>query len=330
MKTKIIASLGPSTESSSMLVQLEKAGVDIFRLNISHGDMSWHIDMINKIKKHTKAQVLIDTKGPELRTGKLTKNLDLKVGNIVRVTNQKDQKGILIEYHALLTSLHMGDIILINSGYIVLQVTRIYNDFLEAKVVRGGVLTSFRHVNIPHISLDLPILTGHDKQYLDALLDMEVDIIALSFTRTLEDITIMKEFLKKKNSNAWLISKIESLEGVENVQEILTQSYGIMVARGDLGTETSWHKIGVLEQDLLRKAHNKKKPVVVATQMLQSMVEHALPTRAEVMDISIAVQMGAKFVMLSDETAVGKFPIESVAAMKKIAEYAEKYPLFVA
>ncbi len=334
MKTKIIATIGPASEKDKIIAQISQAGAKRFRLNMSHGDVAWHVKMIKKLRKIPKVEIILDTKGPEIRTGKQEKPFYVKKEESVIITTNPKEKTktknqIFINYRELGRLLKKGEIIMIDSGKIVLKVVSIEDDKIFTKVKDPGIMSSFRHVNLPGKKINLPILTNSDKEILKQCKEFNIEKIAISFVRDVSDIKEVKMFLKENDINAKIISKIEHTEALKNIDKIIKESDEIMIARGDLGVETPWYAVPVEEELLIKKAHKFKKPIIVATQMLSSMVNDDIPSRADVMDISIAVQLGAQTVMLSDETASGKFPVEAVTAMATIVKYAEKHKIIM-
>lgn len=336
MKTKIIATMGPAVESVEKIKQLITAGVSFFRLNLSHGTVSWNEGIIEKIRDNTDAEIILDTKGPEIRTCLMEHAVHVESGQELVITTStyatKDFgriKKIAVTYDAILTIVKPGDSIAIDSGKIMTEVLRISSDAIYTKVLTGGIITSTRHVNLPGVLIDLPILTEGDKLNLLMGCKYGVDKVAVSFVRGKKDVEDVRAFLTSNGSKAKIVSKIEHVAAMENLDEIIEVSDEIMVARGDLGIEIPWYSVAIAEELIIKKCKEKKCPVIVATQMMSSMQNNAIPTRAEVMDVTIAVQLGAGCVMLSEETTIGKFPIETVKSMKMIAEYAEEHNLIL-
>lgn len=330
MKTQIIATLGPVTQDEEKIKELIDAGVSVLRINMSHGNVEWTKGIVEKIRKSTDARIMLDTKGPEIRVSKVPQAIEIQNNEMVQIAYEKDATSpeiIPVTYPGISNILKAGDKIVIDSGKMVARVDHIEGSIIYALVIQGGTITSGRHLNLPGVYIDLPILTESDKENITAAASFQFDKLALSFVRNKEDIEEARAFLKTLNVEAKIISKIEHVAALENLMEIIEASDEIMVARGDLGVEIPWHKIAVKEEQIIQACKEKGKPVIVATQMLLSMQENAIPTRAEVMDVTIAVQLGANFIMLSDETTVGKYPKETVQAMKKIAEYAEGFPI---
>lgn len=332
-ETKIIATIGPSSEKESILRKMFIAGVDIIRFNFSHGNYETFSKNIKAIKELNKKmrraiKILADLKGNRIRVRNIKENIPLKKGEIIFLTKKNipsDSKTISFDYSGDLKPIKAGHRIYIDDGTIELEVLSVKKDTIKAKVLIDGILKDKKGVNIPESKLDFPILNSEDKNDLIFALDNSFDYIAQSFVRTAKDITIIKKIVKEKNSKALVIAKIENREALENIDEIIEVSDGIMIARGDLGISVPIYEIPVIQKELLRKAIEKKKMAIVATHMLESMIENNVPTRAEVTDVANAIFDGAKFLMLSAETAAGKHPVESVNMMNKIIIHTEKF-----
>ncbi len=330
-KTKIVATLGPSSEDK--IDQLIKAGVNVFRLNFSHGSYETHKNYIQKIRYWEKKLgipigILQDLSGPKIRLGEIKEPFYVKYGDVIKIVKQKivgTKEAVSINYPQILDELKPGDRIYIADGTIRLKVVDKTEDAVVAKVILGGLISSRKGVNFPKIHLNIPALTEKDKEDIKFGLEHGVDIIALSFVKNSQDVINTKEFIKSiKDIDIPVFSKIEKHEAVENIDKILEVSDGIMVARGDLGVEIEMEKVPVVQKMIIRKANEKAKPVITATQMLISMVSSMRPTRAEVSDIANAVLDGTDAVMLSDETTIGKFPVEAVSVMRRTIEETEK------
>lgn len=330
MKTKIIATVGPATQSPEMLKELEKEGVSVFRLNMSHGTVGWNESMVQLIHENTSAKVLLDTKGPEIRTCHVEHDVHVTKGETIIIADERHNphefdplQCILVTYEKIASIVKNGMKIIIDSGSVILEVEKIENGVVWTKVLRPGVITSRRHVNIPGAYIDLPILTDMDEKNLLMGIKQGFDKVAVSFTRHAEDVRQVRQFLAKHGGKAIIVAKIENQEALENIDEIIAEADEIMIARGDLGVEIMWYEVPHREFEILEKCKKAGRQVIVATEMMTSMKESPRPTRAEVMDVTIAVKSGANFVMLSDETTVGKFPAQTVKAMRQIAEYTE-------
>ena len=327
-RTKIVCTLGPSSESKSSLEKMITAGMDVVRLNFSHNSQEWHKETFNKIRSVSdEITILFDLQGPKIRLGELSDAYVLTQGDEFILTTEEiigDNKRATISLKSLPRALKKKDLIFINDGIIGLRVKKIENQDIFCEVLSSGEIRSKKGINIPNVKLDVPCLTPKDLKDLDFALKLEPDYIALSFVRSHEDVLSLKEIIKNTNLVIPIVSKIEHAFAVKNFDKILRESDAIMVARGDLGIETSVTKLPILQKELIRKCNQVGKPVITATQMLESMITNARPTRAEASDVANAIYDGTDAVMLSAETAVGKYPIESIGMMNKIALNVEK------
>jgi pyruvate kinase len=332
-KTKIVCTIGPSSEWPQILEGLIQAGMNVARLNFSHGTQAEHLRKIENIRQiadrmKQPVAILQDLSGPKIRVGKVKEGgVALRQGGNFFLTNQEitgDEKGVSVNYAPLPDEVKPGDTILLSDGTIELQVLRSEGQKIRCRVVAGGVLTSHKGVNFPTRSILASAFTEKDRQDLLFGIQHGVDLIGLSYVKEAADIKGVKRFLEKESANIPVIAKIERREALEHVDEILGASDGVMVARGDLGVETPLEKIPNVQKMLIRKANALGKPVITATQMLRSMVDHTQPTRAEVTDVVNAIYDGTDAIMLSEETASGQFPVESVRMMAKIAQSAEE------
>jgi len=337
--TKVICTIGPKTKSKEMLHKLMDSGMSVARLNFSHGTHEYHSEVIDNIKGVLQERnqvtgycsIMLDTKGPEIRTGKLKdhKPVPLKVGQQVDVTTDLaavgDEKLIVIDYQDLVNSVQTGGNILIADGNISLTINSIEKDkkLCHCTVNNSAVLGENKNVHLPGAKVTLPALSEKDKSDLLFGVRKGVDSIAASFIRSADDIRQIKEVLGEAGKDIKIISKIESTEGLENFNEILEASDGIMVARGDLGVELPLEKIFIAQKMMISKCNAAGKPVITATQMLESMIQNPRPTRAEATDVANAVLDGSDCVMLSGETASGEFPVEAVEYMARISKQAE-------
>lgn len=331
-KTKIVCTIGPISSSYDMLEKLATAGMNVARLNMSHGahdnceKIIKAIRTLNKKLDHPVA-VLIDTQGPEIRTGDLNNDLNLKSGDVVSVVARGEadveSSSIHINYEDIIHDVEVGDKITVDNGLINLEVLSKEARIMQCKVIDGGVLKSKRHVNLPGIRVNLPAITEKDKRDIAFAVEQEVDFIALSFVRSPEDIHTLKKLLGKKADKIKIIAKIEDQEGVKNLDEIIAVSDGIMVARGDLGVEIPFELLPRVQRRIIRQCAIHGKRVIVATHMLESMIESPMPTRAEVTDVANAVYEEADAIMLSGETTIGKYPIKCVEVLDKIARATE-------
>lgn len=332
-KTKIICTIGPATSSFEMLQSMAEAGMNIVRLNMSHGDHESHGKVIKAIKTINQktefaVPVLLDTQGPEIRTGAMEGELELTNGDEITVSVRSgnvEEKSISIEYEDLLETVSEGDRITVDNGLINLEVLEKQKRQMRCRVIDGGTLGSKRHVNFPGVKVNLPAITKKDREDILFGLEQGVDFIALSFVRDAEDVRQLKELLGDKAGKVKIISKIEDQEGVKNLDEIIKESDGIMVARGDLGVEIDFEELPNVQRRILKRCHQYGKRVIVATHMLESMIENPMPTRAEVTDVANAVYEEADAIMLSGETAMGKYPIKCIENLDKIARQSEKW-----
>ncbi len=334
-KTKIVATIGPASESYDNLLKLVKAGVDIFRLNFSHGTHEQHAEVIKRInqineKHQTHVGILADLQGPKLRIGKIENNaLQLDDGDIITFTNEEKvgtKDGIFMSYEQFAQDVKVGEKILVDDGKIVLEVIESdKTSNVKLKVLYGGILSSNKGVNMPDTAISLPSLTEKDLIDLAFMVTQPVHWIALSFVRKAADVMDLKRRLAKAEHPARVISKIEKPEALKNIKEIIKVSDAIMVARGDLGVEVPMEKLPALQKQIINNCIQKAKPVIVATQMMESMITNPSPSRAEVTDVANAVLDGTDAVMLSGETSVGKHPDLVVKAMNKIIVEAENH-----
>ena len=327
IKTKIICTIGPETESFEMQQRMAGAGMNIARLNMSHGDHDWHQRVIKHIRTLNRkikfpVAIMLDTQGPEIRTGHLASDLDLKKGSVISIVvrgeSDPEETSIHIDYDDLIRTVQAGDKITVDSGLINLEVLEKHERMMRCRVLDGGVLKSKRHVNLPGVRVNLPAITKKDRRDIKFGIASDVDYIALSFVREAADILQLKELLGNKVGKIKIIAKIEDEEGVKNVNEIIEQVDGVMVARGDLGVEIDVAETPMVQKHIIRKCQEYSRPVIVATQMLDSMQNSSRPTRAEASDVANAILDGTDACMLSGETAIGGFPVESVKMMNRI------------
>jgi pyruvate kinase len=332
-KTKIVCTIGPASESPQTLEALIKAGMNVARLNFSHGTHAEHLRKIESIREiayqlRQPVAILQDLPGPKIRIGMMkVGGTELRRGEKFLLTNRQimgDEKGASVSYPSLPSEVKTGDRILLADGSIELQVMGSDGQDIECRVVVGGILTSHKGINIPTGTILAAAFTERDHEDLLFGIQKGVDLIGLSYVKEASDIERAKEILKKESADIQVIAKIERKEALENIDEILSAADGIMVARGDLGIETPLERIPNVQKRLIRKANALGKPVITATQMLRSMIDHTQPTRAEVTDVVNAIYDGTDAVMLSEETATGRFPIEAVQMMAKIAQAAEE------
>ncbi|NLU91599.1 pyruvate kinase [Chitinophaga sp. Ak27] len=333
-KTKIVATVGPACDTYDGLLTLVKAGVNVFRLNFSHGShedklrIIEYIRQINKTEPYTVA-ILADLQGPKLRVGEIENNaLPLKKGDILTFVNEKlvgNMEKIYVSYPDLYKDLRPGQKILLDDGKIETIVKEITaNGEIKAEVSLPGVLSSKKGFNLPDTKISLPALTEKDIIDLEFIIDHECDWVALSFVRSVKDLSELRKRLEARNSKIKVISKIEKPEAIQNLKEIIWESDGVMIARGDLGVELPVEQIPMIQKDIIRKCIHRAKPVIVATQMMESMMDRTRPNRSEITDVANAVLEGADAVMLSGETATGMFPELVIQTMNKIIQEVEK------
>jgi len=331
--TKIIATLGPATESKEMLGRLISSGVDILRLNMAHASHQWVEDAMwfirevsNEVGRHV--GVMMDVKGPEIRTGLVEEAIPLKEGDEIEFfiegcQGSGDVPAVSVNYAGLPGEVSEGDVVLVDSGLIQMKVLSKSEERIRFQVLTPGELGSRRHINLPGIQVDLPALTEKDKNDLRAGVKAGIDFVALSFVRQADDVKTLKAFLEELGSKARIIAKIEDQAGVRNMKEIIRAADGVMVARGDLGIEIDYPKLPLVQTELIEACQADGKPVIVATHMLESMISSPIPTRAEVSDVSHAIREQADAIMLSGETTTGAYPLESVEVFQKIIDSIE-------
>lgn len=333
-RTKILATLGPASDSPEIIKQLIETGANVFRLNMSHGEHTAHEKTYNLVRNiadelNKPIAILADLCGPKIRTGRFKDGqIILENGATVTVTTRdiEGEAGLIpSQYEALANDVKPGNRILLNDGNLELSVHSIDGTEISCTVVYGGVLKNNKGINLPGANVSAPSLTDKDRKDAQFALGLGVDFIALSFVRCAKDINDLRTVITKAGANTNIIAKIEKPEALEDADGILDAADGIMVARGDLGVELKPEQVPVAQSQLIDRARQKFKPVIVATQMLESMIENARPTRAEVTDISYAVTLGADAVMLSAESAAGSFPVESVDMMDRILRQTETY-----
>ena len=333
-KTKIVCTIGPASESIDTLKELIKSGLNVCRLNFSHGNYEEHgkrIDNIKAARNEMKLPIaiLLDTKGPEIRTGKFSSlEVNLVEGQNFIITMEEvlgDETKCTVSYKELVNDVKPGNQILIDDGLVGLAVKEIKGQEILCIVQNAGTIKDNKGVNVPNVKINLPAITPKDKKDIEFGIEQGIDFIAASFVRKASDVLAIREILEENNAtNIQIISKIENQEGVDNIDEILEVSDGLMVARGDLGVEIPTEDIPIVQKELIKKCNILGKPVITATQMLDSMIRNPRPTRAEVTDVANAIFDGTDAIMLSGETAAGKYPLESVKTMASIAIRAEQ------
>ena len=333
-RTKIVATVGPACDTYEKLLALVKAGVNVFRLNFSHGaheDKARIIEHIRKINSTEPYNISIlgDLQGPKLRVGEIQNNeLDIQPGDILTFTNEKiigTKERIYVSYPNLHADVKIGNMIMIDDGKLEVKVIGIEkNNDVKVIVTMGGILSSKKGINLPDTKISLPALTEKDLVDLDFIIEQKLDWVALSFVRSVQDIVILRSKLQEKKSKTKIIAKIEKPEALTNIRDIIVESDGIMVARGDLGVELPVEQVPLIQKQLIRKSLHRAKPVIVATQMMESMIDRSKPNRSEITDVANAVLEGADAVMLSAETATGKHPVLVVETMRKIIMQVER------
>ena len=333
-KTKIVCTLGPASENEETLRELIKNGLNVCRLNFSHGSHEEHkgrMDLVKKLREELNmpTAILLDTKGPEIRTGKFdVPEVLLEEGQTFTITMKDvmgDKEICTVSYKGLANDVKPGDTILIDDGLVGLTVKEVNNDNIVCEVQNSGIVKNHKGVNVPGVKVNLPAITEKDRSDIEFGIEQGIDFIAASFVRKVSDVLAIREILEENNAeHIKIISKIENQEGVENLDEIIEVSDGIMVARGDLGVEIPTEEIPVVQKLMIKKCNEAGKPVITATQMLDSMIRNPRPTRAEVTDVANAIYDGTDAIMLSGETAAGKYPVEAVKTMATIAKRAEE------
>ncbi len=334
-KTKIVATMGPATADKQVLKQMILDGLNVCRLNCSHGSHEDHkksIDLIREINEETglNVSILADLQGPKIRTYEMENNgVMMKEGAIVtivteRITGTAEKFGI--SYSLMPRDVQPGERILLDDGKLQMEIVETNGESeIKAKVIHGGILSSKKGVNLPNTKISLPSLTEKDREDLEFALANDVDWIGLSFVRSARDIIELKHIISNRQAKARVVAKIEKPEAIDDIDEIIKVTDALMVARGDLGVEVPYQNVPLIQKMLIRKGHQFAKPVIVATQMMESMITNVTPTRAEVNDVANAVLDGADAVMLSGETSVGKFPIEVIRTMVNIVDEMEKF-----
>src|SRR5665647_3469285 len=328
-KTKIVATISDKNCEPEFIKELYEAGMNIIRINSAHLNIEGALRIIKNTRQVSdKIAILLDTKGPEIRTTICDALIPLKKGGTINIIGDPDKKSspeaIYVTYVSFSSDIPLGSLILMDDGELELRVLRKKGDALECIIENDGILLSRKSVNVPSVKITLPSLTEKDKAFLEMAAKNNVDFIAHSFVRSKQDVLDVQKVLDSFNSKIKIIAKIENQEGVDNIDDILDSAYGIMVARGDLGIEIPYEQIPGIQKMIINKCIVTRKPVIVATQMLQSMITNPRPTRAEISDIANAIYSQTDAIMLSGETANGKYPVESVKTMTKVALEVEK------
>lgn len=326
-RTKIVATIGPASAEKDTMEKLIRAGVDVCRINSSHGNYELMEKVIQNVRQlndelHTHVAILFDLQGPKLRIGDLENEFELKENDSLILTTNEcigTPKKVYIKYPQFVNDVSVGESVLINDGNIELRISsKISDEEVKTVVLHGGVLSSRKGVNLPHTQISLPSLTEKDMKDLDFALHFDVEWIGLSFVRKAEDVIALKQIIRDKESYSRVVAKIEKPDAVLNIDRIIEVADAVMVARGDLGVEMPMEQVPVIQKTIVFKCNAASKPVIIATQMMESMITHFRPTRAEANDVGNAVFDGADALMLSAETSVGKYPVQAVHAMQKI------------
>lgn len=330
-KTKIVATIGPASDSEEVLSQLIKNGVDLFRFNLKHNNFDWHKNTILKARKmaeklNKKVGIMVDFQGPELRVE--TRNgddLEIKAGDSIFITDKfiDNEKSIKINPSLVIKQIKKGDVVFLDGGDLELKIINKKRNILEAKIERDYIIKNRKSLNVPSRNFNLPLLANRDMEALAKMEELEIDYVALSFVKKDEDVKILKKLLAKINPEIGVIAKIENASAIKNLEEIIMVSDGIMVARGDLGIEVPIRELAFWQKTIIDLSRKNNKPVIVATQMLKSMVDNHRPTRAEATDVSNAVFDGVDALMLSEETAIGKYPAKVAEEMANITIFSE-------
>ena len=331
-KTKIICTLGPATEATDVLRQLIDAGTDIFRVNMSHADHRSVRDVVPRIralaqKARRPVAILLDTQGPAVRTGQLKSDLYLKQGDILELTvagaRSEEPYSVDVNYDGFIDDVSVGDTVLVDNGLIRITVIEKRGKRILCKVITPGILGSRRHINLPGVHVNLPPLTKKDIADISLGAELGVDFVALSFVREKSDIEQLRKLLLKKKSKAQIVAKIEDQLAVRSIDTMIESADVIMVARGDLGVECPMEELPIIQRRIVKKCIRVGKPVIIATQLLESMITNPLPTRAEITDVANAVFEQADALMLSAETALGRYPVECVEVLNRVARRIE-------
>jgi pyruvate kinase len=332
-KTKIIATLGPATQSVEMIGKMIDGGMNIARLNMSHADHEWIRNIAATIRGAARERgvhvgLLMDTQGPAIRTGDLKAALDLKPGQkftlTVRGEKSEEERSVDVNYENFINDISVGDIVLIDNGEIEMKVLEKLHNKIECEVLTPGTLRSRRHINLPGVKVSLPALTGKDLADIALGLQIGVDYIALSFVREAKDLMQLKAVISHADKKPMIIAKIEDQQAVKNLNEIINEADGVMVARGDLGIEMPYEELPIIQRKAVKRCLHVGKPVIVATHMLESMIENPMPTRAEITDVANAVFEQSDAIMLSGETTVGKYPLKCLEVFDRISQRIER------
>ncbi len=327
-RTKIVATVGPAIDNENKIKELINAGVNVFRLNTSHGNMEYHREKFNLIRKVSQkigeyVAIMVDLQGPKIRVGNMDKEIFLKDGEKIIFSPIKEEGTIPVDYDGIANDVQKGDKILIDDGKISVIVDKTEENKVYVTVLNGGILKPRKGINIPSSASSLDSVTPKDVEFIKFAVDMKADYIALSFVREKNDVLLAKKYINDFGSSIPLIAKLEKPQAIENLSEIVSVSDCIMIARGDLGIELSPVEVPICQKIIIDECNKQKKPVIVATQMLESMIGAPIPTRAEASDVANAILDGADAVMLSGETSIGEYALDAVKTMADIAKQAE-------
>lgn len=336
-RTKIIFTVGPATESDEMLDRMIAAGVDICRINMAHATGEWTRTVVRRIRAASQRTgreigIMMDVKGPEVRTGDLETPLELTPGEVFDFTvrpgggteSSEEVRSVDVNYRELINDIHVGDTVLVDNGVIRMEVLEKNNARIRCRVLTAGTLGSRRHINLPGVRVNLPPLTEKDKRDIAVAVEEGIDFIALSFVRDKSDIVLLRELLEEHKSSALIIAKIEDQQAIRNLDEIIQESDCLMVARGDLGIECPYEELPIIQRRAVKTCLQVGRPVIIATHMLESMIHSPMPTRAEITDVANAVFEQGDCVMLSGETTVGVYPEECVTVLDRVARRIER------
>src|SRR6266480_3504633 len=332
-RTKIICTLGPATDKTETLRELMEAGADVFRLNMSHAKHEWVRELVPRVRRIATEMgrpiaILLDTQGPAIRTGELKSNLKLKIGDILEFTvhgaKNEEKYSVDVNYDGLVNDISVGDIVLVDNGVMRLLVLAKKRNRIRCKVLTPGVLGSRRHINLPGVRVNLPPLTEKDLKDIALGVELKTDFVALSFARQRSDLQALRRVLKKAKSSAKGVAKIEDQSAVRNILGMIEEADVVMIARGDLGIECPMEELPIIQRKIVKSCLRVGKPVIVATHMLESMIDSPMPTRAEVTDVANAIFEQTDAIMLSGETTVGKYPVKCVEVFDRIAQRIER------
>jgi len=327
-KTKIICTLGPASEDSEIIRQMLEAGTDVFRLNMSHAKHEWVRDIVPRVRALAQqlgrnVALLLDTQGPSIRTGVLKHDLSLAVGDVLEITaggaKNTEPNSITMNYDDLIDDVSVGDVVLLDNGLMQVRVVEKGDNRIRTTVLTAGTLGSRRHINLPGVHVNLPALTEKDLADVALGIELGVDFVALSFARKKEDLEKLRQVLQKSGSSAQVVAKIESQSAVREIDAMIGAADVILIARGDLGIECPMEELPIIQRRIVKRCLRLGKPVIVATQLLESMVNHPVPTRAEITDVANAVFEQADAIMLTGETTAGRYPVECVNVLNRVA-----------